>query len=143
MVGMDEIAEDTGRLISVLDCLESRHDDAAHMLLRLAAEAKDAPDKTAEACREAAETASTAEQMQAVAGMIEDILRKRRAEAEQAACLALQYAYEAAELAAYTVLCWGDGRSEAAAQQAVYNRDLLDRIKTMRCCWVSPASWGA
>lgn len=35
MVGMDEIAEDTGRLIFVLDRLESRHDDAARMLLRL------------------------------------------------------------------------------------------------------------
>lgn len=37
--------------------------------------------------------------------MIEDILRKRRAETEQAVCRSLQYAYKTAELAVYTVLC--------------------------------------
>lgn len=124
--GIDRAA---GRLLPVLERLTRRHDTAAERLYHLVRDAQADPARTPEALRAAAETASTAEQIQAVSGMIRDKLRKRQAETEAAAHTALQQGMDAASLARYVRRCWGDGTSENAAQQAVHDRELLDRVK--------------
>lgn len=82
---VDAIVENTGRLVSVLDRFESRHDDAVRMLLRLVEEAKRmVRTKQRKRAGGADETASTTEQ--AVSDMIRDILHKRWAEEGQTVC---------------------------------------------------------
>ena len=133
--GIDRAA---GRLLPVLERLTRRHDTAAERLYHLVRDAQADPARTPEALRAAAETASTAEQIQAVSGMIRDKLRKRQAETEAAVHTALQQGMDAASLARYVRRCWGDGASENAAQQAAHDREMLDRVKscllyTSRC----------
>ena len=91
--GIDRAA---GRLLPVLERLTRRHDTAAERLYHLVRDAQADPARTPEALRAAAETASTAEQIQAVSGMIRDKLRKRQAETEAAAHTALQQGMDAA-----------------------------------------------
>ncbi|MCU6790215.1 hypothetical protein OCV66_14110 [Agathobaculum ammoniilyticum] len=124
--GIDRAA---GRLLPVLERLTRRHDTAAERLYHLVRDAQADPARTPEALRAAAETASTAEQIQAVSGMIRDKLRKRQAETEAAVHTALQQGMDAASLARYVRRCWGDGASENAAQQAAHDREMLDRVK--------------
>ena len=75
-----EIDRTAGRLLLVLEKLERRHDTAEETLHRMIQEAQADPAKTPEAIRAAAESASKAEQIQAVSGMIQDELRKQQAE---------------------------------------------------------------
>lgn len=125
--GIDRAA---GRLLPVLERLVRRHDAAAETLYHLVREAQADPLKTPKALRAAAETASTAEQIQAVSGMIRDKLRKRQAETRAAVHTALQQGMDAALLARYVRRCWGDETSENTAQQAAHDRELLDRVKS-------------
>ena len=124
--GIDRAA---GGLLPVLERLTRRHDTAAERLYHLVRDAQADPAKTPEALRAAAETASTAEQIRAVSGMIRDKLRKRQVETEAAVHTALQQGMDAASLARYVRRCWGDGTSENAAQQAAHDREMLDRVK--------------
>ncbi|GAB2046034.1 hypothetical protein AGATL06_25330 [Agathobaculum sp. TL06] len=125
--GIDRAA---GRLLPVLERLVRRHDAAAEKLYHLVREAQADPLKTPEALRAAAETASTAEQIQAVSGMIRDKLRKRQTETQAAMHTALQQGMDAALLARYVRRCWGDGTSENTAQQTAHDRELMDRVKS-------------
>ena len=61
-------------------------------------EAQADPARTPEAIRAAAETASTAEQIQAVSGMIRDELRKQQAGTADVVCHAFQQGTDAALL---------------------------------------------
>ena len=94
--GIDRAA---GGLLPVLERLTRRHDTAAERLYHLVRDAQADPAKTPEALRAAAETASTAEQIRAVSGMIRDKLRKRQVETEAAVHTALQQGMDAASLA--------------------------------------------
>lgn len=93
-----EIDRTAGRLLLVLEKLERRHDRAEQALHVLVQEAQADPAKTPEAIHAAAETASTAEQIQAVSGMIRDKLRKRQTETTDVVCRALQQGMDAALL---------------------------------------------
>lgn len=125
-----EIDRAAGRLLLVLEKLERRHDKAEEMLHHMVQEVQADPAKTPEAIHAAAETASTAEQIQAVSGMIRDKLRKQQQEIADTVRLALQQGMDAALLMRSVQQCWGAGGTEHAAHRAAHDRELLERIKS-------------
>lgn len=124
-----EIDRATGRLLLVLEKLERRHDKAEETLRRMVQEAQADPARTPEAIRAAAASASTAEQIQAVSGMIRDELRKQQAGTADVVCHALQQGMDAALLMRSVQQCWGAGGAEYAAHRAAHDRTMLERVK--------------
>lgn len=125
-----EIDRAAGRLLLVLEKLERRHDRAEEMLRRMIQEAQADPAKTPEAIHAAAETASTAEQIQAVSGMIRDQLCKQQQEIADTVNLALQQGMDAALLMRSVQQCWGAGGAENSAHKAAHDHELLERVKS-------------
>lgn len=125
-----EIDRAAGRLLLVLEKLERRHDRVEQALHVLVQEAQADPAKTPEAIRAAAETASTAEQIQAVSGIIRDKMRKQQQEIADTVNLALQKGMDAAILMRSVQQCWGVGGTENPAYKATHDRALLERVKS-------------
>lgn len=124
-----EIDRTAGRLLLVLEKLERRHDKAEETLHRMIQEAQSDPARTPEAIRAAAETASTAEQIQAVSGMIQNELRKQQAETADVVCHALQQGTDAALLMRSVQQCWSASSTENSVHNAAHDRELLERVR--------------
>lgn len=112
-----------GHLLDVLQKLEKRHDDACEELHRLVSENHSDTNRTQDAIRAAVQTASTAEQINAVSDMIRDALRKRHEETVQSINIALQKSYEATLVSKSISSCWGD-----PAQDFQMNQELVRRV---------------
>lgn len=125
-----EIDRAAGRLLLVLEKLERRHGKAEETLHRMVQEAQADPARTPEAIRAAAETASTAEQIQTVSEMVRDRLRRQQAETADAVRLALQQGMDATLLMRSVQQCWGAGGDENFAHKAAHDRELLERVKS-------------
>ena len=63
-----------------------------------------------------------------ITGMIQDKVRKRQQETEDAVHIALQRSIQSAELARYALQCWADD-PDGQSRLAENNYDLLDRVK--------------
>ena len=124
-----EIDRAAGRLLLVLEKLERRHDKAEETLCRMVQEAQDDPARTPEAIRAAAASASTAEQIQAVSGMIRDELRKQQAETADVVCHALQQGMDATLLMRSVQQCWSASSTENSVHNAAHDRELLERVR--------------
>lgn len=124
-----EIDRAAGRLLLVLEKLERRHDKAEETLRRMVQEAQADPARTPEAIRAAAASASTAEQIQAVSGMIRDELRKQQAETADMVCHALQQGTDAALLMRSVQQCWSASSAENSVHNAAHDRELLERVR--------------
>ena len=124
-----EIDRAAGRLLLVLEKLERRHDKAEETLRRMVQEAQADPARTPEAIRAAAETASTAEQIQAVSGMIRDELRKQQAGTADVVCHAFQQGTDAALLMRSVQQCWSASSTENSVHNAAHDRELLERVR--------------
>lgn len=124
-----EINRAAGRLLLVLEKLERRHEKAEETLHRMIQEAQADPAKTPEAIHAAAEAASTAEQIQAVSGMIRDELRKQQAETADVVCRALQQGMDVALLMRSVQQCWGTSSTENSSHEAAHDRELLERVR--------------
>lgn len=124
-----EIDRAAGRLLLVLEKLERRHDKAEETLRRMVQEAQADPARTPEAIRAAAESASTAEQIQAVSGMIRNELRKQQAETVDVVCYALRQGTDAALLIRSVQQCWSASSTENSVHNAAHDRELLERVR--------------
>ena len=128
---MDELNalyDETEDIVTVLTQLEDRQDGLKKKLCHLLQEAQDGPAKTPKAIRAAERLASTGEQIRVITGMIQDKVRKRQQETEDAVYIALQRSIQSAELAHYALQCWADD-PDGKSRLAENNYDLLDRVK--------------
>lgn len=118
-----------GRLLSVLERLQARRNQAMSRLHDLVQQVQTDPTKTPEVLGAAAEAASTAEQMQAVSDMVEDTLRKQQPQTAESLHLALQQSMDTAVMVRAVRRCWGEGATGDPAQRMAQNRALLQRVK--------------
>lgn len=125
---LNALYDETEELVTVLTQLEKRQDGLKKKLHRFVQEAQADLAKTPEAIRAAERLASTGEQIQVITGMIQDKVRKRQQETEDAVHLALQRSIQSAELTRYALQCWTDD-PDGQSRVAENNYDLLDRVK--------------
>ena len=125
---LNALYDETGELVTVLTQLEKRQDGLKKKLYRFVQEAQADPAKAPKAIRAAERLASTGEQIQVITGMIQDKVRKRQPETEDAVHIALQRSIQSAELARYALQCWTDD-PDGQSRLAENNYDLLDRVK--------------
>lgn len=125
---LNALYDETEELVTVLTQLEKRQDGLKKKLHRFVQEAQADLAKTPEAIRAAERLASTGEQIQVITGMIQDKVRKRQQETEDAIHLALQRSIQSAELTRYALQCWTDD-PDGQSQPAERSYDLLDRVK--------------
>ena len=125
---LNALYDETEELLTVLTQLEKRQDSLKKKLYRFVQEAQADPAKTPKAIRAAERLASTGEQIRVITGMIQDKVRKRQQETEDAIHIALQRSIQSAELARYALQCWTDD-PDGKSRLAENNYDLLDRVK--------------
>ena len=125
---LNALYDETEELVTVLTQLEKRQDGLKKKLYRFVQEAQADPAKTPEAIRAAERLASTGEQIRVITGRIQDKVRKRQQETENAIHIALQRSIQSAELARYALQCWTDD-PDGQSRLAENNYDLLDRVK--------------
>lgn len=125
---LNALYDETEELLTVLTQLEKRQDSLKKKLYRFVQEAQADPAKAPEAIRAAERLASTGEQIRVITGMIQDKVRKRQQETEDAIHIALQRSIQSAELARYALQCWTDD-PDGQSRLAENNYDLLDRVK--------------
>ena len=125
---LNSLYDETEELVSVLTQLEKRQQRLRAKLRRLLQKAQNDPVKASKAIRTAERAASTKEQIQVITGMIQDKVRKRQRQTEEAVHIALRRSVQSAELAYDTLQCWSD---DPAGQEQFAEKDhaLLDRVK--------------
>ena len=125
---LTSLYDETEELLTVLTQLEKRQDGLKKKLYRFVQEAQADPAKTPEVIRAAERLASTGEQIQVITGRIQDKVRKRQQETEDAVHLAMQRSIQSAELTRYALQCWTDD-PDGQHQSVEHSYDFLDRVK--------------